>query len=152
MTRSTWSELDVPDLGGTRAIVTGASSGIGLEASRILAGAGAEVVLAVRDPERGRRAAEEISRTVPGARLEVSEIDLVLLHTEKRDLMSVEPAEWTITGEPFDWHIDPWTPEQAEREFLRAAPETPPAPLHTGAADAGRNADTTRRNTRATYL
>ena len=84
MTRSTWSERDVPDLGGTRAIVTGASSGIGLEASRIFAGAGAEVVLAVRDPERGRRAAEEIGRTVPGARLEVAEIDLADLGSVRR--------------------------------------------------------------------
>jgi NAD(P)-dependent dehydrogenase (short-subunit alcohol dehydrogenase family) len=84
VTRSTWSERDVPDLGGTRAIVTGASSGIGLEASRIFAGAGAEVVLAVRDPERGRRAAEEIGRTVPGARLEVAEIDLADLGSVRR--------------------------------------------------------------------
>jgi hypothetical protein len=51
MARSTWTERDIPDLAGRRAIVTGASSGIGLEASRLLAAAGAEVVLAVRrDP------------------------------------------------------------------------------------------------------
>jgi NAD(P)-dependent dehydrogenase (short-subunit alcohol dehydrogenase family) len=84
MARSTWTERDVPDLGGTRAIVTGASSGIGLEASRVLAGARAEVVMAVRDPERGRRTAEEIGRTVPGARLEVAEIDLSDLASIRR--------------------------------------------------------------------
>ena len=65
MAKSTWTERDIPDLRGRRAIVTGASSGIGLEASRMLAGAGAEVVIAVRDPERGRRATEEIGRAVP---------------------------------------------------------------------------------------
>ena len=84
MARSAWTERDVPDLSGTRAIVTGASSGIGLETSRMLAGARAEVVLAVRDPERGQRAAEEIGRTVPGARLEIAEIDLSDLAAVRR--------------------------------------------------------------------
>src|SRR5450759_1538511 len=84
MARSTWTERDIPDLDRKRAIVTGASSGIGLEASRILAGARAEVVLAVRDPERGRSVAEEIGRTVPEARLAVAEIDLSDLASVRR--------------------------------------------------------------------
>lgn len=84
MARSTWTERDIPDLAGRRAIVTGASSGIGLEASRLLAAAGAEVVLAVRDPARGRRAVEEIARTVPEARLAVAEIDLSELDSVRR--------------------------------------------------------------------
>ncbi|MFI5890012.1 SDR family NAD(P)-dependent oxidoreductase [Actinoplanes sp. NPDC051513] len=44
------------DLTGKRAIVTGASSGIGLATARALSDAGAEVTLAVRDVEAGRRA------------------------------------------------------------------------------------------------
>ena len=84
MARSTWTERDIPDLAGRRAIVTGASSGIGLEASRLLAAAGAEVVLAVRDPARGRRAVEDITRTVPEARLAVAEIDLSELDSVRR--------------------------------------------------------------------
>lgn len=84
MARSTWTERDIPDLAGRRAIVTGASSGIGLEASRLLAAAGAEVVLAVRDPARGRRAVEEIARSVPEARLAVAEIDLSELDSVRR--------------------------------------------------------------------
>src|SRR5665811_355429 len=84
MARSTWTERDIPDLAGRRAIVTGASSGIGLEASRLLAAAGAEVVLAVRDPARGRRAVEAITRTVPEARLAVAEIDLSELDSVRR--------------------------------------------------------------------
>lgn len=50
------------DLGGVRAVVTGASSGIGLETARSLAHAGAEVTLAVRDTEAGLRAARDIAR------------------------------------------------------------------------------------------
>jgi NAD(P)-dependent dehydrogenase (short-subunit alcohol dehydrogenase family) len=49
------------DLTGRRALVTGGASGIGLETARALAGAGAEVTLAVRDTRAGERAAAEIA-------------------------------------------------------------------------------------------
>src|SRR4051794_23792136 len=49
------------DLQGRRAIVTGGASGIGLETARALAGAGAEVTLAVRDRAAGERAARDIT-------------------------------------------------------------------------------------------
>jgi NAD(P)-dependent dehydrogenase (short-subunit alcohol dehydrogenase family) len=49
------------DLHGQRAIVTGGSSGIGVETARALAGAGAEVTLAVRDLAAGERTAAEIT-------------------------------------------------------------------------------------------
>ncbi|MEU4242972.1 SDR family NAD(P)-dependent oxidoreductase [Actinoplanes sp. NPDC026619] len=48
------------DLRGRRAIVTGGSSGIGVATARALAGVGAEVTLAVRDLDAGRRVAAEI--------------------------------------------------------------------------------------------
>jgi NAD(P)-dependent dehydrogenase (short-subunit alcohol dehydrogenase family) len=48
------------DLTGRRAIVTGGGGGLGLETARALVAAGAEVTLAVRDVEAGRRAADEI--------------------------------------------------------------------------------------------
>ncbi|MFC1408328.1 SDR family NAD(P)-dependent oxidoreductase [Streptacidiphilus sp. N1-12] len=64
------------DLTGRRAVVTGASSGIGIETARALAAAGAEVTLAVRDTEAGQRVAKEITGTHPGARLRVAPLDL----------------------------------------------------------------------------
>ena len=45
------------DLSGKRAIVTGGSSGIGIETARVLASAGAEVTLAVRNLDAGREVA-----------------------------------------------------------------------------------------------
>ena len=68
--------LEVPDLTGKHAIVTGANSGLGLELTRRLAAAGAEVTLAVRNPERGKAAADGILVTVKDARLDIQLIDL----------------------------------------------------------------------------
>ncbi|WP_433045511.1 SDR family NAD(P)-dependent oxidoreductase [Dactylosporangium sp. CS-033363] len=54
------------DLSGKRAIVTGGASGIGVETARALAGAGAEVTLAVRDTAAAEAFAAEIqARTMP---------------------------------------------------------------------------------------
>jgi NAD(P)-dependent dehydrogenase (short-subunit alcohol dehydrogenase family) len=64
------------DLSGQRAIVTGANSGIGLETARALASAGAEVTLAVRDTEAGRRAAADIAASTGRQRVLVEPLDL----------------------------------------------------------------------------
>ncbi len=74
-----WSEADIPDQTGRVAIVTGANSGLGLETARQLAAHGATVVLAVRSPERGAAAVDEIRSTVPDARLELQRLDLASL-------------------------------------------------------------------------
>lgn len=68
--------LEGVDLSGKRMIVTGASSGIGVEIARALAGAGAEVTLAVRDLEAGERAARDIARTTGDKRPHVAPLDL----------------------------------------------------------------------------
>ena len=62
------------DLTGKRAIVTGASSGIGIETARALAAAGAEVTLAVRDTDTGARVAADIGGSVAVAALDLSDL------------------------------------------------------------------------------
>jgi NAD(P)-dependent dehydrogenase (short-subunit alcohol dehydrogenase family) len=66
--------FDIPDMTGRSAIVTGGNSGIGRAAASALAGAGARVVLAVRDTDKGRDAAA----TMPGD-TEVRPLDLASL-------------------------------------------------------------------------
>jgi NAD(P)-dependent dehydrogenase (short-subunit alcohol dehydrogenase family) len=67
--------IDGIDLSGRHAIVTGASSGIGVETARTLAAAGAAVTLAVRDVAAGQRVAGEI-RAGTGAAVDVGRVDL----------------------------------------------------------------------------
>jgi NAD(P)-dependent dehydrogenase (short-subunit alcohol dehydrogenase family) len=68
--------LDVPDLRGRFAVVTGANSGLGFGLAKRLSAAGAEVVLAVRDRAKGERAIADIRREVPQAKLTIRQLDL----------------------------------------------------------------------------
>jgi NAD(P)-dependent dehydrogenase (short-subunit alcohol dehydrogenase family) len=86
------------DLTGKRAIVTGASSGIGVETARALASAGAEVTLAVRDLAAGHRTAANITATTGSERVLVAQLDLA-------DLSSVGEFVSGWTG-PLDILVD----------------------------------------------
>lgn len=71
-----WDVIDGVDLSGRRAIVTGGSSGIGIETARALAAAGAEVMLAVRDTAAGERAAVDIRATTDNHAVRIGRLDL----------------------------------------------------------------------------
>ncbi|MEV0212596.1 SDR family NAD(P)-dependent oxidoreductase [Micromonospora sp. NPDC050695] len=64
------------DLVGRRVIVTGGSSGIGVETARALASAGGEVTLAVRNTDAGRKAADDITATTGSDHILVAPLDL----------------------------------------------------------------------------
>jgi NAD(P)-dependent dehydrogenase (short-subunit alcohol dehydrogenase family) len=64
------------DLAGKRAIVTGGSSGIGIETARALAGAGTEVTLAVRNTDAGAATGADITATTGNANVQVGHLDL----------------------------------------------------------------------------
>ncbi|OBI26982.1 SDR family NAD(P)-dependent oxidoreductase [Mycobacterium sp. E2238] len=71
--------VDGIDLSGKVCVITGASSGLGREAARALAAAGAHVVLAARNPAALSEAAGWIAAEVPGARTSAVELDLTTL-------------------------------------------------------------------------
>ena len=77
-----WTAAEIPNLEGCVAVVTGANSGIGLVTARELARAGADVVLAVRDMERGRQAASSFQGFQ--ASYEVRQLDLADLTSVRR--------------------------------------------------------------------
>ncbi|MDQ8044135.1 MAG: oxidoreductase [Patulibacter sp.] len=78
---SSWSTNDIPSQAGRLAIVTGGNSGIGFEAAKALAIAGAEVILATRSEEKGNAAVAEIQAAAPGATVTREALDLSDLST-----------------------------------------------------------------------
>jgi NAD(P)-dependent dehydrogenase (short-subunit alcohol dehydrogenase family) len=65
-----------PELSGRVALVTGASSGVGLHTARRLAALGARTLVAARDPVRARAARDLILARHPGAAVETIRLDL----------------------------------------------------------------------------
>jgi len=74
-----WSTHDMPSQKGRIALVTGGTSGMGYEDALALARAGAEVIIAARNPERGADAIKRIREAVPDAKLQFESVDLANL-------------------------------------------------------------------------
>src|SRR5688500_15376351 len=81
----TWTAKDIPDQTGRVALVTGANGGLGYETALGLARAGARVLLAARDAQRGADALARMQAAAPAATIELVSLDLA-------DLASVERA------------------------------------------------------------
>lgn len=86
MSRSTikWSTTDIPDQTGRVAIVTGANTGLGLETAKALAAHGAHVILAVRNAEKGKAAADAITAAHSNADVTLQSLDLSSLESVRR--------------------------------------------------------------------
>lgn len=73
---ASFTAADVPSQTGRTIVITGANSGIGFEAARVLVKKGARVVLAGRDPKKVQAAADTLRSETPGAAVETLELDL----------------------------------------------------------------------------
>ena len=95
---STAPPLSIPDQHGRRVIITGANSGLGLEAARRLSAAGAHVVMAARTAEKNAGAADTIRKTVPDASLQLESLDLASLASVRAfaDRMNAEKTPTDI--------------------------------------------------------
>jgi NAD(P)-dependent dehydrogenase (short-subunit alcohol dehydrogenase family) len=97
----TEADIGVPDLTGRFAVITGANSGLGFGLAGRFARAGAEVVLAVRNRQKGVDAIARIRAEVPRAQLSILDIDL-------SSLASVAAAGRRLTsfGRPIDFLLN----------------------------------------------
>jgi NAD(P)-dependent dehydrogenase (short-subunit alcohol dehydrogenase family) len=94
-----WTESDVPDQTGRRALVTGANTGLGWENSRALAGAGAHVVMGCRNPEKADDALQRLLAVHPEASAEILLMDMA-------DLSSISAAVERDGDAPLDLLIN----------------------------------------------
>ena len=92
--RRPWTTAAVPALDGRVAVITGANSGIGLETTSILAARGATVVLACRDNDKARSAADQImARTgADPAKVRVVQLDLASLNSVREAAGQIKSA------------------------------------------------------------
>jgi len=84
MKKHKWDSNNISDQQGKTAIVTGATSGIGLETARVLAVKGAAVVMAVRNTAKGEAAAAKIKGENGNVTITVMEMDLANLASVRR--------------------------------------------------------------------
>jgi len=77
MAHNHWTTRNIPDISGRTICITGANSGLGLEAARNLVGAGAHVIMACRNVEKAEVAAQSV-RSGKGS-VEIRPLDLASL-------------------------------------------------------------------------
>ncbi|KAK6783336.1 hypothetical protein RDI58_021133 [Solanum bulbocastanum] len=85
------------DATGLTAIVTGASSGIGAETTRVLAMRGAHVVMAVRNVKSGTEIKDSILKEIPHAKVDVMELDLGSMESVRKFA-----SKYNSTGYPLN--------------------------------------------------
>jgi NAD(P)-dependent dehydrogenase (short-subunit alcohol dehydrogenase family) len=103
------------DLTGKTVVVTGTSAGLGREAARVLAGAGAEVVMVARDPGKNTQAADGIKAGQPDAKLHPVTINLAEMASVRRgaaEILSAHPKIHAlinnagVMGGPLTYTVD----------------------------------------------
>jgi NAD(P)-dependent dehydrogenase (short-subunit alcohol dehydrogenase family) len=113
-----WTTSDIPDQSGRVAVVTGSNTGLGLATAEALAGAGAEVVMAVRNLDKGAAARTQILEQHPDATIHIQSLDLASLESvraaadellaryDRLDLLinnaGLMYAKWQTTADGFE--------------------------------------------------
>jgi len=83
MSNKNWGLQNIPNQKGTTIIITGASSGLGKEATKVLAQKNATVIMAVRNIKKAEAVASEIKRNFPESKIEVRQLELGSLDSIK---------------------------------------------------------------------
>ena len=72
-----WTTAHIPDQTGRTAVITGANTGLGFETAKALAAKGATVVIAVRDTDKGTKAASQMTGDVQVQELDLTSLDSI---------------------------------------------------------------------------
>jgi NAD(P)-dependent dehydrogenase (short-subunit alcohol dehydrogenase family) len=91
---TTFTRADIPDMSGRSVVVTGANSGLGRVTAGALASAGARVVVAVRDPAKGREAVQTMAGELVVRPLDLADLTSVRAFAEGVD----EPIDMLINN------------------------------------------------------
>jgi NAD(P)-dependent dehydrogenase (short-subunit alcohol dehydrogenase family) len=91
-----WTPADISPQGGRFAIVTGANSGIGYDTALELVRAGADVIIATRNAERGEAAVARIKRAIPHARVRFEALDLASLASVRDFASRIKASHGTL--------------------------------------------------------
>lgn len=92
-----WSPSQLPDLSGKTFVITGGNSGIGLEAARMLGNAGADIIIACRNPEKAQAALEDLTKTAK-AKVEALQVDLASLNSIRKAAEELKKRVKKIDG------------------------------------------------------
>jgi NAD(P)-dependent dehydrogenase (short-subunit alcohol dehydrogenase family) len=84
MTNKKWDSSNIADQKGRVVIITGSSSGIGYETARVLANKNATLIIAIRNMEKGDKAAKKIKNQYSDADVTVMELDLANLESVRK--------------------------------------------------------------------
>ena len=76
MSKTNWTTENIPDQTGKTIIITGATSGLGKEATKVLASKNATVVMAVRNTEKAETVVKEILSEFPSSKIDIISLDL----------------------------------------------------------------------------
>lgn len=83
MSDKNWNTQNIPDQSGKVIIITGATSGLGKEATGIFAEKGATVIMPVRNTEKAKSVREGILKLNPKAKIDIRNLDLSSLNSIK---------------------------------------------------------------------
>ncbi|XP_049377234.1 short-chain dehydrogenase TIC 32, chloroplastic-like isoform X2 [Solanum stenotomum] len=86
---------------GLTAIVTGATSGIGMETTRVLALHGVHVIVAVRNMENGKKIKENILKSIPNAKIDFMDLNLSSMESIRKFA-----KEYNSAGHPLNLLIN----------------------------------------------
>ena len=107
-----WTAADLPSFAGRTAIVTGANSGLGEVTARELARVGAQVILAVRNTEKGEAAAQQMTGDVEVRQLDLQDLSSVRDFADGVDTVDVlvnnagiMATKYALTGDGFESQI-----------------------------------------------